>query len=163
MLIATISALVAAWLVFNWLAPLATLTKAERMSGGRIPQGMLDAGRRLRADFYLSRLARGPGFSAWVWPRHIIVLDRAFLGALTPEHIRFVMAHELGHVALGHLRTRWLFVVSGLILLPAARRRLLAHEEEADEYAVRMTGFRREFFDSKRGGGPHGAAGTGCA
>ena len=155
MLTAALSAVaLAGWLAFNWLAPLATIRddRAERMSSGRVPAGIFDAGRALRADFYLSNLVRGPGFSAWVWPRHIVVLDRAFLSHLTPEHIRFVMAHELGHVALGHLKTRWLFVVSGAILLPAARRRLRTHEEEADEYATRLTGFRREFFDRPIGG-----------
>ena len=146
-------ALLLIWLAFNWLAPLATLSTAEPMSLGRIPEQFVPLAAKLRARFYVSRLYRGPGFSAWVWPQHIIVLDRGFLSGLTPEHVRFVLGHELGHVALGHLRTRWLLVVTGLIALPPARRRLVAHEHEADAYAERLTGFKREFFDAPRGGG----------
>lgn len=138
----------ALWLGFNWLAPLATVSGAQKMSEGRIPAGLLRLARDYRVTFYTSELYRGPGFSAWVWPRHIIVLDAAFLRTLTPEHSRFVIAHELGHVALGHLKIRWLCVVTGLIMLPGIKRRLdIDHESEADTVAERLTGFKREFFD----------------
>lgn len=139
--------------MLNWLSPLATLRGAQELSGGRVPAEILKLARSLGATLYLHDLTRGPGFSAWVAGRgHLIVLDRTFVSKLTPEHIRFVMAHELGHVALGHLKVRWLLVTSGAILLPAARRVLKHHEEEADSFAERLTGFRREFFDRPTGG-----------
>ena len=159
--------LLACWLALNWLSPLATLAAADPLSGGRVPAELLERARALRARFYVANLTRGPGFSAWVWPRYIIVLDRTFLSRLTPEHVRFVMAHELGHVALGHLRWRCLAMTSGAALLPLVRRRLEAHEAAADAYAELITGFKREHFDNSgrvvSQGGVNGRKSTGSS
>lgn len=135
-----------AWLLLNWLSPRATVLAAERMSPARIPAELNAIAEELGVEFYISNLARGYGFSAWTWPRTIVVFDREFLRQCTPSFVRFVIGHELGHCVLGHLRRRWLYTVTLAVLLPAYRRRLEVFEDEADDYATLHTGMKREFF-----------------
>lgn len=136
-----------AWLLLNWLAPRATIATAERMSPARIPAELNVLAKELGVEFYIANLARGYGFSAWSWPRTIVVFDRAFLRQCTPEFVRFVIAHEIGHCALDHLRKRWAYTVTLAVLLPLFRQRLRAFEDEADDYAFQHSGMKREFFN----------------
>ena len=136
--------LLAVWLVFNWLAPLAALRGAVRLSLGRIPGEIVQRAGAERVEFYQAVLDRGYAFSIWSWPHQFVVLDRGFALHAHPAQVRFVLAHELGHCALGHLRRRWLAAVTGAALCAPFRRRLVRGEEEAaDAYAEALTGLPR--------------------
>lgn len=135
------------WVGFNWSSPLALLGDAEELSLGRLPAELLARVRAHKVRFYLSALRRGPGFSAWVWPWSFVVFDRQFFRHASPELVRYLIAHELAHFALRHPQRRWLVVVTGVVLLPPVRRWLARCEDEADAFAEKLTGFRREFFD----------------
>ncbi len=140
----------ALWVTFNWLAPWTLLVRAEPMSLGRVSQDVAARAAQLGVRLYTQRLLRPGGFSVLAWPQRIVVFDSASL-ALTPAPaLRFLIAHELGHCALGHVGERWLLVVSGAILLPVARRRLVAMEREADAYAEALTGVRADEFYVRR-------------
>lgn len=130
----------ALWLAFNLLAPWSLLVAAEPLSLGRVPPDLAREAARLHARFYVARLARPGGLSVLAWPQRVVLLDRDSL-ALTPAWaLRFLVAHELGHVALGHLAARWWLAVTGLALLPVARWWTGEMEREADRYAERLTG-----------------------
>lgn len=134
------------WLLLNWLAPLTLLIDAKKMSLGRLPKELVDLSHEQKITFYTGKLTRGLGFSTSTWPRVFVVFDAEFMRHCTPSLTRFVIAHEIGHCVLGHLRERYLLTVSGFALLPAGKARLLAMENEADDYATKLTGFKREFF-----------------
>lgn len=140
------AAIIAVWIVFNWLAPFALLPRSEPMSIGRISPEVAARAKVLGVRLYTARLEKPGGFSVIAWPLTLVVFDKDSLSATPPWAWRFLVAHELGHCALGHLRTRWLFTVTGLVLLPAARRRLLAMEREADAYAEQLTGVNADTF-----------------
>lgn len=125
------------WGLFNWLAPLAMLHFAERLSIGRVPGDILVRGKAHHVRFYVSGAlgSRGCACSVWSGPFHAVIVSRAFLQAASADQIRFTLAHELGHCAMGHLRLRWLLVTTGLILLPFGRRMLERTESAADAYA----------------------------
>lgn len=136
------------WLLFNWLAPLSVLAFAEPLPLGRIPDDILRKAQAHRVRYYVSDLVqaskepnmKGLAFSTWLGWKHAVVLDRSFLRGAYPSQIRFVLAHELGHCALGHLKKRWLATVTGLCLLPAVRAHLEHNEEEADAWAEKLSG-----------------------
>lgn len=136
-------AVLAVWLLFNWLAPLSLLAFAERMSVGRIPKNILDKADAYHVHYYVARLVRPGAFTTWLGWKHAVVLDRDFLQKAFPSQVRFVLAHELGHCALGHLKRRWFCTVTGLALLPAVREYLKGKEEEADIFAEKLTGLPR--------------------
>ena len=133
----------AAWLVFNWLAPLAILLYCKPLGLGRIPGEILYRANAHRVSYYTARLDGGYAFSVWMGWRHAVVLDEAFMRHAPPVVIRFVLAHELGHCALGHLRWRWACAVTGAILLPWVRRWLAHAEGEADAWAESLSGISR--------------------
>ena len=141
-----IAAVFALWLAFNWLAPFAVLASAERMSAGRVSETLAAEAARIGVRLYTAKLDRAGGYSVLAWPMKLVVFDRESLARTPAWAWRFLIAHELGHCALGHLRERWLLTVSGLVLLPAARRRLQEMEREADAYAERLTGLAAESF-----------------
>ena len=95
--------LLAVWLVFNWLAPLAALRGAVRLSLGRIPGEIVQRAGAERVEFYQAVLDRGYAFSIWSWPHQFVVLDRGFALHAHPAQVRFVLAHELGHGVHGLL------------------------------------------------------------
>lgn len=132
-----------AWLIFNWLAPLSLLAFAERMSVGRIPKNILDKANAYHVHYYIAKLVRPGAFTTWLGWKHAVVFDRDFLQRAYPDQIRFVLAHELGHCALGHMKRRWFCTVTGLALLPAVRVYLEGKEEEADAFAEKLTGLSR--------------------
>lgn len=138
------------WLVFNWAAPFATLVGATRISPGRLPASLLTSAAARRVRFYVADLPRGKriglGFSIWAPPFSVVVFDRRFFAQASAPMIRFVVAHELAHFSLGHHRTRWLAVVTGMVLLPLVRRRLARTEDEADVEATRRTGLSKSLF-----------------
>lgn len=137
------SAAFVAWAVFNYFVPLTVLSFAQRMSIGRIPADILRRANVHRVEYYVANLARGYAFSIWLGWRHAVVLDKNFLRLGAPAQIRFVLAHELGHCALGHLKLRWLAVVTGAMLLPCVRRWLKRLEDQADEFAENLAGLPR--------------------
>lgn len=140
----------ALWLVFNWLAPLSLLVFAERMSIGRLPKNILDKARAHHVHYYVSKLVQPGAFTTWLGWKYAVVIDRDFLQRAYPSQIRFVLAHELGHCALGHMKLRWLCTVTGLCLLPPVQRFLARKEEEADEFAEKLSGISRAvLFDKK--------------
>lgn len=128
------------WVIFNWVASLSVLVGAEKLSRGRLPYGLMGSKEASETRYYLAHLPSGYGFSIWAPPLHIIVFDKAFFQKASADAVHFVIAHELGHRKLGHHWKRWLLVISGLILLPAARRWLKQTELEADMYAEHRTG-----------------------
>lgn len=131
------------WLIFNFLAPLSLIRTATPMGIGRIPADILYRANAHKVRYYVDDLralnANGFAFSTWLVFRHAVVLDRNFLLHAPPEVIRFVLAHELGHCALGHLRQRYFLTVTGLILFPAIRRWLATKEHEADAWAEKLS------------------------
>ncbi len=129
-----------AWLIFNWLAPLSLLSYCQRISIGRIPKNILDAADAHHVRFYVGKLERSAAFSTWLGWRHAVVLDRDFMHSAPSDVVRFVLAHELGHCVLGHLRLRWLLTVTALAMLPSMRRYLDQKEGDADAYAEALTG-----------------------
>lgn len=144
-------ALLLLWLGFNWLAPFTLLIRAEPMSAGRVASDLAIHARAAGARLYTARLEHPGGFSVLAWPLRLVIFDRDSL-ALTPAWAwRFLIAHELGHCALGHLQARWLLTVTGLCLLPAGRRWLVEMEHEADAYAERLTGLSAESFHQPEG------------
>lgn len=136
---------VVVWILGNLLAPYVVLLKAERISWGRLPAELLHSGDKL-VRFYITELKGGYGYSVFSPFLHLVIFDRAFFAHASPALIRFVIAHELAHFHHNHHRKRWLAVVTGLVLLPAVRRRLLRMEDEADAEATRRTGFKRQHF-----------------
>ena len=131
------------WLLFNWLAPLSLLATATRMSLGRIPKDILDRANAYHVHYYVAKLNGSAALSTWLGWKHAVVLDRDFLHHASPGRVRFVLAHELGHCALGHLKRRWLCTVTGLALLPVVSAYLRRKEEEADAYAETLSGLPR--------------------
>jgi len=136
------------WLTFNLASSYAPLLLAERISPGRLPAELLARGEARRVRFYVGETRISYGFSAWAPPCWtVVVFNRQFFRRAPPELVRFVVAHELGHAAENHHVWRWFAVTSGAILFPFVRRALARQEETADAYALRLTGFRREFFE----------------
>lgn len=113
---------------------------------GRVPQEIAAVAHQLNVRFYTAELNDAGGFSVLAWPRMFVVFDRESLAQTPAWALRFLVAHELGHCALGHLQARWLLTVSGLVLLPAAQRWLGEMEREADAYAERLTGLEADSF-----------------
>lgn len=143
--------LLGAWLLFNFLAPLSLLAFAEPMSLGRIPADILQAANAHKVKYYHAKLAHdGFAFSTWLGTRHAVVLSKSFLERGYPTQIRFVLAHELAHCILGHLRLRWLITVTGLVLLPPVKRWFATKEEEADLLGERLSGLPRAVLSDRR-------------
>lgn len=139
--------LLAAWVLFNVAASYAPLILAERISPGRLPAELLKRREARRVRFYVGNNHSSYGFSAWAPPFWtVVVFDRRFFQRASPELVRFVVAHELGHAAAGHHVWRWFAVVSGAVLLPFIRRELDRQEAIADIYATFLTGFKKEHF-----------------
>ncbi len=137
-----------AWVAFNVAASYAPLILAERISPGRLPAELLKRREARRVRFYVGNNHSSYGFSAWAPPLWtVVVFDRGFFQRASPELVRFVVAHELGHAAAGHHVWRWFAVVSGAVLLPVTRRWLERQEHTADNYATLLTGFKKGFFD----------------
>ena len=143
--------MLAFWILFNWTAPFAILTQAERIGRGRLPADLLTWGRDRKVRFYVTPLSGGYGFSVWAPPWSVVVFDKDFFAQASPPLVRFVIAHELAHFSLGHHRARWFAVVSGAVLVPAVQRRLARMESEADAWAEKRTGLKRSSF-SQLGG-----------
>lgn len=136
------------WLLANLAAPYAALLLAERISPGRLPAELLARGEARAVEFYLANTTMSYGYSCWLPGRGtMVIFNREFFRRATPSLVRFVVAHELGHAVSHHHYWRWAAVVTGAVLLPWVRRVMLRHEAEADAYAERLTGFKREFFD----------------
>ena len=139
--------LLLAWVAFNVAASYAPLIVAERISPGRLPAELLALGEARYVRFYVGNNKASYAFSAWAPPLWtVVVFDRSFFRKASPELVRFVVAHELGHAASHHHIWRWFAVVSGLALFPAVRRMLTRQEQTADAYATLLTGLKKEFF-----------------
>lgn len=149
-MVAEVLTILALWVAFNWAAPFTVLARAERIGRGRLPAELLEWARDARVRFYVARLVGGYGYSVWAPPWSVVVFDRGFLARASPALVRFVVAHELAHFALGHHRQRWFAVVTGAVLIPAVRRRLKRMEAEADAVAERHTGLRGASFPQLR-------------
>lgn len=134
------------WLLFNWAAPFATLVNAEPLGLGRLPADLLKRPEARRIRFYLGTLRRSYGFSVWLWPWTVVVFDRRFFAAASGDLVRFVVAHELGHALHRDHVQRWWAIVTGAVMLPVVRRRLVQHEHNADYYAMMLTDLRRDMF-----------------
>ncbi len=140
--------LACAWFIFNVAASYAPLVLAERISPGRLPAELLARGEARYVRFYVGNNASSYAFSAWAPPLWtVVVFDRAFFRKASPELVRFVVAHELGHASAHHHIWRWFAVVTGLVLFPVVRRMLARQEDVADVYATFLTGFKKEFFE----------------
>lgn len=134
------------WLLFNWLAPFALLSRAERMSKGRLPSDLSSMARDLNVRIYTSKLYTSGGFSVMAWPYKLVMFDRESLSRTPAWALRFLIAHELGHCALGHLHRRWWLTVTGITLLPTAQRYLQQMEKDADAFAAGITGIDPQAF-----------------
>lgn len=118
------------WLLLNELAPLALLRGAKRERP--MPWCLL---RRVR--FYSSeRLTGGIACSCRVGPIFLVVAHPRVYAERRRRD--WVLAHEVGHIRLGHLYWRWLAQVSGAALLPAVRNRVASFEGEANDFATAL-------------------------
>lgn len=141
--------LLALWLGFNLASPYAAAHLAQRISPGRLPAELLRRGEARRVRFYTGKCAQSYAFSAWAPPYTVVIFDQMFFARATPEMLRYVVAHELGHAARHHHVWRWLAAVTLTAYLPVVRQALLRQEGTADDYAEGLTGFRREHFERK--------------
>lgn len=139
------------WVFFNLLAGYAPLMLAERISPGRLPAGCLRGNSSLRVRFYVGNNVRSYAFNVWAPPYTAVIFDRKFFLHAPQDVIRFVIAHELGHARYNHHIKRWLAVVSGAILLPSVRRTLLRFEQDADVYAMKITGIDSSIMKAEAG------------
>jgi hypothetical protein len=128
------------WIVFNWLAPLSVIALACRMSTASLPGEIIFTARQHKVRYYKTRLNGGYAFTVWCWPYKLVFIDEGFLHGAAPHLIRWVLAHELGHIVYGHTWRRWLYTVTGLILFKRYRWKLLHCEKEADKFADGLTG-----------------------
>lgn len=120
--------LLLAWLLLNELAPLALLYGAKREHP--MPWALIR-----RARFYSSeKLTGGIACSCVVGPYFIIMAHPR----VYTERMDLVLAHEIGHCVLGHLRWRWLAQVTGAALLPWVQRRVAKFEGEANDWAFAL-------------------------
>lgn len=138
------------WLLFNCLAPLSLLAFAEPMSLGRIPADILKAADAHKVKYFSANLVRGFAFTTWLGTSHAVVLSKRLLEQGYPTQIRFILAHELAHCILGHLRLRWLLTVTGLCLVPPVAKWFRTKEEEADFLAERLSGLPRSVLSDRR-------------
>lgn len=113
------------------------------MNVGNLPGEILYRANANRVRYYRAKLDRGFAFTVWSWPYRIVVINDDFLALSRPDIIRFVLAHELGHIVLGHSFARWISVVTGMALFPSVRRWLGRNEGDADEYAEQLSGVQR--------------------
>ena len=121
------------WLAVNELAPLALLRGARR----KHPMPWCLLGRVL---FYSSeKLTGGIACSCVVGPFYLVIAHPRVYA----ERMDLVLAHEVGHIKLGHLRWRWLAQVTGAALIPWVQRRVARFEGEANDFAFDL--MRRVF------------------
>lgn len=132
--------LLAAWLLFNWLAPFSLLLNAERLSVGRIPRDILDKADAYHVQYYTANLLRRGAITTWLGWKYAVIIDKTYMRNAAPAQFRYVMAHELGHCALGHTRSRWLATVTGACLIPPIKAFLQCKEDEADAFAEQLSG-----------------------
>ncbi len=142
----TVFALLVLWVLFNFLSSYAPLMLAERISPGRLPAELLSYADKTRVRFYVGDNVCSYAYNVWAPPHTAVVFDREFWLQASPDMVRFVVAHELGHAAARHHIKRWLAVVSGAALLPSVRAMLQRHERMADQYAERLTGLPKSMF-----------------
>lgn len=136
------------WVLFNVAASYAPLVLAERISPGRLPAELLKRDEARNVRFYVGRNSVSYAFSIWAPPLwSVVVFDKKFFERASPELVRFVVAHELGHAAARHYVWRWFAIVTGVALFPFVRRWIEKQEETADAYATQLTGLKKEFFE----------------
>jgi Zn-dependent protease with chaperone function len=133
------------WVLFNLLAGYAPLMLAERISPGRLPADLLNE-KNARVRFYVGENVRSYAFNVWAPPYTAVVFDRRFFQNASPDLLRFVIAHELGHAKMKHHIQRWIAIVSGLALIPAVRQQFVRQEQDADLYAEMVTGMHKSSF-----------------
>lgn len=138
------------WVLFNWLAPLVIKFTATRMHIGNVPPELLVKASMNKVQFYRAKLVQGYAFTVWCWPIRIVVIDEDFLKRAPADMVRFVLAHELGHILLGHTFRRWFSVVTGLWLFKGVRDYLAKQEESADKFAEELVGIPRAILSSNR-------------
>jgi Zn-dependent protease with chaperone function len=142
--------------VASWLMLLAALL-ALSARAGTAAVGLIRAS-RLRSRL-LAHGVHDPDHRAWVLPTEqplclsagvfqpAIVVSEGFLGAVTPEQLRAVLAHEQAHVTRNDTLFRLLARAATVFLWPSARKRVLqaielAAEQSCDEAAAGTIGDR---------------------
>lgn len=80
-------------------------------------------------------------FATWTPTERAVVINLRWILWGSPEELRFIVAHELGHLVLGHSRHGFIRNSLGygmaIPISAAARRR---REDEADTFAWHLTG-----------------------
>lgn len=77
-------------------------------------------------------------FSMWIAGANIVVWNTVAILMMNRNQKRFVAAHELGHLALGHCRKRYLGLMIGRIGF--TKQESQRCEAEADNFAFDLTG-----------------------
>jgi Zn-dependent protease with chaperone function len=142
-LVTVIIIAVVLWVLFNFVAPFAVLKDAKRMTVANLPGEILYRANASKVRYYRAKLYGGAAFTVWSWPYKYIVMSDDFLKMAHPTAIRFVLAHELGHVVLGHTFKKWLAIVLLIGLIPPVHRWIMRDEDRADEYAEQLSGVPR--------------------
>ena len=119
---------------FTWAACRLMLAGALEIGGGRI------------AIYAKEFDARSPkaAYSVWMPGLQAVVLNTRYVREASREQIRYVMAHEVGHLRLGHARRHFLRACAGYgLVVRASQATLERFEQEADAYASAVTGMSR--------------------
>jgi Zn-dependent peptidase ImmA (M78 family) len=88
------------------------------------------------------RKADGLAYSMWLPWKNIVVLDARMLLDYSNNQINFIVAHEIGHLVLGHCRRSFWRVATGRMMLFVENESERARDEiEADNFARGVTGY----------------------
>lgn len=148
--------------VLHWLAPFSIARGRVRLTTRSVTLYGIPAleARRVGIVFYTAQDLKGYAFSCRLGFKRAVVVDETFYCFAQSQVVAFVMAHEIAHHVLGHVRFRWLCQFTFAYLIPAVRRALERTEDEANEWAELATGLPRSIvwgIDVKTAaGGPSG-------
>lgn len=138
----TLLGLLIAWLLINEVSPLATVFFCKPLD----PKLWVPLVARTKVTgirFYQGHLLFGPACSMTCFHLQLVFLHTKVSTWFTPTEIDAILAHEIGHQKLHHLRKRWLIIVTGLVMIPFFKRILrVDHEEQADIYAAKLIGWK---------------------
>ena len=118
----------------TWAACRLMLAGTVEIGGGEI---------RIYAKEFDERSPKA-AYSVWMPGRQAVVLNARYVREATKEQLRYVMAHEVGHLRLGHARRHFLRAALGYgLFVRASQATLERFEQEADAYATMVTGMQR--------------------
>lgn len=101
----------------------------------------------LRRD--LGRNSKGNrtlGMSWWLPFLNVVIVDTWFSRIARPDQLRFLVAHECGHLSLHHSKRGFVYVASMFTVGAITKSDIERYEVEADQWAYGLTGLTREIY-----------------